>query len=238
MDASESVLVGIRETLHDNLLDYFDDDFRKVDHPLIPSVTVSGAEHASELNEQYERKAILAEQALRDRDWSGYIQLHERPHRLDAFTYVVDELDDQSYWECLAEVWIDTEFPWQNQPRWSEYWNSKRPAKEFAMSPEEREVLKGLPHVFTIYRGVGKNGNSSGLSWTLSREKAVFFAHRFRGDQLLTATAKRDDVHAYLNGRNEQEIVIESTAVQSRETIAERVETGGQTIASFLSGST
>ena len=100
------------------------------------------------------------------------------------------------------------------------------------MSPEERDVLKGLPQEFTLYRGVGQNGNSTGLSWTLSREKAVFFAQRFRGDQLLTATAKRDDVHAYLN------VVIESTAVQSRETIVKRVETGGQTIASFLSGST
>jgi hypothetical protein len=238
MDTSESLLMRIRETLHDDLLDYFDDDSRKVDHPLIPSVTVFGAEHAAELNEQYEQKAILAEQALRDGDWSAYLKFHERPHRLNAFVYVIGDLDDRCYWECLAETWIDAEFPWQNRTRWSELWNSKRSKKEFAMSPEERDVLKGLPQEFTLYRGVGQNGNSTGLSWTLSREKAVFFAQRFRGDQLLTATAKRDDVHSYLNGRNEQEIVIESTAVQSRETIVKRVETGGQTIASFLSGST
>jgi hypothetical protein len=54
-------------------------------------------------------------------------------------------------------------------------------------------------------------------------------------NQLLTATVKKDDVHTYLDGRDEQEILVESTVVQS--TIANQLETGGQTITSFLSGS-
>jgi hypothetical protein len=124
---------------------------------------------------------------------------------------------------------MDTEFPWQNQSEWKKLWSSSRPEKQFAMSMEEREALALLPDELTIYRGVGQGDNVDGLSWTLSREKAIWFARRFGGDLLITAllitaTANKQDVHAFLNGQNEQEIVIDRFATISRETLPDVAE--------------
>jgi hypothetical protein len=60
------------------------------------------------------------------------------------------------------------------------------------------------------------------MSWTLDREKAIWFANRSvnRGvPELLTAKAMKRDVHAFKNNRNEQEIVIDKFRIKLRETL-------------------
>jgi hypothetical protein len=52
-----------------------------------------------------------------------------------------------------------------------------------------------------------------GLSWTLDREKAQWFANRWlslkrRRPIVLQTVARKADVMAYFAGRNEQEIVV------------------------------
>jgi hypothetical protein len=68
-------------------------------------------------------------------------------------------------------------------------------------------VLAQLPDVLPIYRGIGSVKGRNGLSWTLDRERAIFFAQRFvsrlGGSSLLTARACKSDVHALLLGRND-----------------------------------
>jgi hypothetical protein len=223
-DHEPTYLRELWEALHPDLQDYLcEDESGLVDHPLL-RVFVTNLEHATSLNEMYESKSDDRDQAIEDGDWSTYVQLHERPYRLDAFVEIKNDLSDQSYWEMLAGFWMDTEYPWQNQSGWKELWNSGRPKKQFAMSTEEREVLERLPDEFTIYRGVGKGENIEGLSWTLSREKAIWFAQRFgrRNDDglLITATANKQDVHAFLNGRQEQEVIVERFSIISRDKVS------------------
>jgi len=88
------------------------------------------------------------------------------------------------------------------------------------MSAAERRTLAELPVEFPIYRGfIGKRGE--GLSWSLSRRKAVWFARRFSvlthlgQPRLMTGTIKKKDVLAYFNGRKEKEIVVDPAAVRS-----------------------
>jgi hypothetical protein len=180
---------------------------------------VADREHATSLNKMYESKVVRMERAIEDSDWDTYVKLHERPYRIDAFLEIKEELGDHPYWVMLADVWMDTECPGQNHSDWKALWGSDRPEKQRAMSREDREALALLPDQLTIYRGVAKGNNVSGLSWTLSRETAIWFVRRFRGDVLITATAKRQDVHAFLNGRKEQEIVVEQLLITSRETL-------------------
>ena len=48
------------------------------------------------------------------------------------------------------------------------------------MEQEERKALAALPDRLTIYRGVHiKKGTLRGLSWTLDRERAEWFANRW-----------------------------------------------------------
>ena len=86
------------------------------------------------------------------------------------------------------------------------------------MSLEERRALALMPDEFTIYRG-SKRDDVDVLSWTLSRETAIKFARRFSGDRLITAVAKKNDVHAFLARREEQEVVVDKFVVKQQEVL-------------------
>jgi hypothetical protein len=53
-------------------------------HPLVQQFDVS-AERAALWNKIYKDKMHAVEQAIENGDWHGYVFLHERPWRLDAF---------------------------------------------------------------------------------------------------------------------------------------------------------
>jgi hypothetical protein len=188
----------------------------ELDHPLVRELQVR-PDRVAYLNELYRSKFASSVQAMKDGDWCGYIELHERPHRICAMMEVIDELDDQSYWELLAHFWIDCENAWQKRSEWRDLWNSCRPEKQFVMNDDERGAFAFLPDELTVYRGLGDADTGDGLSWTLGREMAVRFARRSRGHALITAVAEKRDVHAFLNRRKEQEIVVENVRVIGRE---------------------
>jgi len=47
------------------------------------------------------------------------------------------------------------------------------------MTDEERAQVDPLPARVTVYRGANSFNKPSGLSWTLDREVAYWFANRF-----------------------------------------------------------
>jgi hypothetical protein len=194
----------------------------ELDHPLVRELRVR-PDRVTYLNELYRSKFASSVQAIKDGDWSGYVELHERPHRIFAFMEVMHELDDPSYWELLAHFWIDCENVWQNPSEWKDLWSSGRLQKQFAMTIEDRQALAAMADKMTIYRGVGKAKYGEGLSWSLSREKAIWFGERrsrVGGDYcLITATTMKHDVHALLHGRGEQEVVAGKVLIVSRETL-------------------
>ena len=77
------------------------------------------------------------------------------------------------------------------------------------MSPEEREIFSSLPETFTVYRG-HQEQNEDGYSYTLSYEKAKWFAERFKSksSSVIEKVVNKSEVFAYLHDRNEQEIII------------------------------
>jgi hypothetical protein len=214
--------VSIRSYLNWELQDCLleNEEGFELDHPLLRELNVR-ADRVAHLNEMYEAKLRNCEQAFREGDWAGYVELHERPHRIAAFIEIMHELNDQSYWELLAHFWIDCENIWQNYNDWRDLWNSDRSQKHFAMTAEERQEFVTLPDEVTIYRGVEKAEYDVGFSWSLSREKAIWFGQRrcsVGGDYyLITGKAKKHDVHALLHRRGEQEVVVDKFLIVSRE---------------------
>ena len=83
-------------------------------------------------------------------------------------------------------------------------------------SDTAEESFKNLPSQVTIYRGTTESeGDNYGVCWTLSRDKAVWFATqhgRFRNTEsppvILSATVQRDDICGLLVERGEREVVI------------------------------
>ncbi len=206
------------EPLHPNLepyvseVDLFGDPHTKVlKHPYVFQVPLF---HAWQANDQYEHKMGALKDAILEGDTGTYIWLHERPYRVVALEQVAAEMDDDDFWELASHVWTDTENHWQERLRWNKMLRADRPGKEHFMDLEERAAFAQLPDVLTVYRGWNGSGSSQGLSWTLDRDRAVWFAKRLaegRGGQLPTvATGKVDksDTLGLLLGRGEREIAV------------------------------
>ena len=86
---------------------------------------------------------------------------------------------------------------------------SLRPHRQMMMTEVEQQFLFKLPNAFKIYRGCIEGLNEGGLSWTLDKSRAEFFANRFGKHGIVKQrTINKPEIIAYLNGRSEQEIII------------------------------
>lgn len=205
------------DPLHPDLEEYLEESehFGQVlRHPLAYSVPHVPALNR-QMNKMYEHKLKALEQARRERAWSTYCWLHERPYRLEAFAQIASELSDREYWSVLGKLWTDSENIWQNGQVWRQAFESSRSHRSYAMSTEDRKVWRNLHRRKTpllIYRGFGYDEGEQGMSWTLSRRRAVWFARRFEREderaRLAKAVIDGYKVLAYFSTRGEEEVVI------------------------------
>lgn len=181
-------------------------------HPLVYQVPYF-PQMAPDANGRFWQIQKALEDARSEGNWSGYISMHERPYRLQALLDISENYDltDEEYWELVAHFWIDSENIHQNASQWRELWMG-RDEPHLAMDSDDLAFLLTLPDVVTIYRGFRDVEHQNGMSWTLDRDKAIWFANRYRRDDrdayLATAKVRRHDILAYFSGRNEQEIVV------------------------------
>lgn len=179
-------------------------------HPLVYAVPLTSNAYA---NWVYAEKRKAVAEALEERRLHLYIYLHERPYRIEAFRAIAHLMGDAEYWETLGNIWTDSENIWQNLEEWQEALTSERPCRTAIMSPEDQAVLEALPDTIHVYRGARTGFNEDGLSWTLSRDRAQWFALRgVREDDdepvVIHGRVQKEDVVGYFSGRNEAEIVV------------------------------
>lgn len=179
--------------------------FEVIQHPLVFSVPYSETENAL-LNHTLKVKQEMANKYMDEEDWGGYVFLHETPCHLSAFEDISANLSSKEYWSLLGEIWVLSENIWQNQDKWQELLTSCRPDKEYFMEEEDRKYFNSLPDTITIHRGYKENKN--GFSYSLSEEKAQWFANRWKKEGVvITRTIKKEDAFAYMGGRKESEII-------------------------------
>jgi hypothetical protein len=203
-------LMEIIEPLHPDLIPYFEKDGAlgaQVRHPLVYQVPLWSNGSA---NAYYLQKKKDLEIALAKKNFNQVIYLHERPYRLQAFIQIAKQLPDTKYWSLLSSIWTDTENQWQNLEQWKELLSSNRPERHYLMDESEFQLLNSLPELVTIYRGCVKGLNEDGLSWTLNKSKAEFFANRFGKEGIiLEREIPKSDIIAVLTGRGESEVICE-----------------------------
>lgn len=182
--------------------------FQMLRHPLVFAVPYHDAGFINhQLNRQLEFKLEMLKKAEVKRDWNQFVFLHERPYRLQAFVHLCDRLYDREYAKLLSDIWVDSEAPNVNHDTWVELFSDKAMRSRSLMEPHEVAALAKMPKVITVYRGYRRRRD--GLSFTLSREKAEWFANRFgRAGQVVTGTVAKRHVLAYLTGRNEDEVLV------------------------------
>lgn len=102
----------------------------------------------------------------------------------------------------------------------------KEADRQYLMESNELEIYNNLENEVTIYRGLAEFNKQhiKGLSWTLDRNVAenVFAnvevdedgiprkSNTVKGD-VYQAKIKKEDIFAYINGRNEQEVIVDYT---------------------------
>ena len=200
-------IMASTEDLHPDLVPYVSDGplGKQLRHPLVYQIGMWGNGFA---NAYYLQKISDVEKALQNKKYNSYVWLHERPYRIEAFQEIQHLLSDTAYWKLLADIWTDTENQWQNYEEWKELIGSERGSRHYLMDEEDDQILRSLPDEVTIYRGCQKRINENGLSWTLDKSKAEFFAKRLgKNGIILEKKISKSDIIAVFTSRGESEII-------------------------------
>lgn len=164
-------------------------------------------------NRAYAAKTRALERALEEKDWHSYVWLHERPYRFDALTTLITEHDipsDDDMWKLVRDVWIDSENVWQHFDEWCELLSNED--SMLMMTTDELAEWNALDAIVPVYRGAKLEINEEGLSYTLSKERAEWFARRFANEDepavVIRASVPQHKIIALMHGRGEEEVLV------------------------------
>lgn len=135
-------------------------------------------------------------------------------YRMQYFSHIKQWLSEKDFGSLLAYSWVNDENANNNSVVDIEdiLGFFKKAQKVYLMNEEELEKYKKLPQKVTIYRGVTdyNRDNDKALSWTLSKKKAEWFAHRFDEDgDVIKKEVDKKDIYAYFNSRDEDEVIVD-----------------------------
>jgi len=202
----QDLAMRANEPLHPDLaLCVIDMDmFQMVQHPLVHTFYMPG--QAAMLNDIYRQKK---------RAWDGYVAadrwdiiidvLVEKPHRLDALLQHGHKIrSNKLFWEAVASVWTSMEYFHDQLEAWDEVFATVRTGRLSMMDEDEQAKLAAMDDEIEVFRG----GDDTGYSWTVNKTIAQWFAARFgAGHDIHTRTIPKSEVIAYLDQRNEEEII-------------------------------
>lgn len=122
------------------------------------------------------------------------------------------------YYAEFGRLWTHQELITNSSDVFCMGFNAAHDKRTFMMTDDERESLSNLPDKFDVYRGHHEL-LLEGCSWTLDYEFATHWANGLPQNNRLThGVAKKSDVLAYFNRRNESEVMISTKMVQIVET--------------------
>lgn len=190
-----------------------------VNHPIIESaflVDKDGLFNATEDEGRLGKyRSSLMEHIRKGTDSiEGLIYHVRKPYRLAFLKYLLQDkiLSPKEVANLLGKIWTTLEninYDVNVKKSVLLSW-IKKTDKEVLMNEDERAVFDGFSEELTIYRGSSDKKGHEGLCWTLDKGMAEWFAKRFHGaGYVFEATVKKDDIIAYLNNRNEKELIVD-----------------------------
>ena len=211
---TEDIQAWVEEELHPDLQPFV------IEHPALgPYVhhplVIGTALIPGVLNHQYRQKV---ERLTDSQAWEpGYIWLFEKPYRLEFFNawYLSHRVSVEDLRQYLPDLWTSTEFPLGSDDDGEWLINLFR---EIGFYSDNGWAAPKQP--MPIFRG----GRQDGMSWTLDRRVATFFAKRFNPEQplpLYSAIAPPESVLAvFMDARGESEVVVDPSLLTEVEEIA------------------
>lgn len=153
-----------------------------------------------------DERTAKADACFEAHDYEGYIDCIEVYSQPEWLAKDADVLPDDRYWLMLSRIYQAQKSTHDYRDLFDRLFRADRPGRENLMTPEERDVLAKLPDVLVVYRGytyVDEENFQSGISWTLDRRVAVWFAnrnHKAEYPRVITGKVRKDDVWAYFDG--------------------------------------
>lgn len=150
--------------------------------------------------------------------WQLFL-LVNKPYRLVWFKMISEFLSDKDFGELFSEIWVTSENPNDDVnvdlEECIDFFTQAN--KKYLMNEDEYKYYKSLPEKITVYRGVSKGRNPKGLSYTLDKDKAIWFQNRFADENnkgfLIEKMINKSNVLAYYDRRGESEIVLNTMAL-------------------------
>lgn len=147
-------------------------------------------------------------------------------NRFPIFLNFAPYLKGKKYWYALRNSYIDSDNLFHYVRLVRAAYLRAEPGRQFLMDSGERNYLKRLPEQITIYRGMTVlelEQKSFGVSWTLKKDMAEFFAYKYARNHATNhlkktvheITINKNEVVAFLNGREEFEIIYINDPVQA-----------------------
>jgi len=129
-------------------------------------------------------------------------------------------LEEQMCADLLYENWVSLEIIHNNGM------SKEKLLKLMKMAEKEPEMVARINKLSStnkvlVYRGAGNSRESSheGLSWTIDKEKAIWFANRFsmlgRKGYLYSGIIDKKDIFAFIESRRESEVVCDYRMIKN-----------------------
>jgi len=139
--------------------------------------------------------------------------------KLHLFKSLVPMLSSKGYWYALGRAYntcacVDR---FSINEKRSMFYDC-RPHRGFLMTNDELRYLNARAKKVTLYRAMSvieKESGEFGVSWTLSRTVAEFYAYKYQGYELHqedekfvhSITVEKEKLIAYFKGRKEKEVI-------------------------------
>lgn len=148
-------------------------------------------------------------------NWEMIIDSLGRNHIFHLVENLNHLMSDEDYWMITGRCYTNSDFAFEDSGYIESFLLAERSKREFLMNEEERIFFNSLPKNVTIYRGCSMQEINSGkfrFSWTLNKDVADFFAHKYSRNSLIKSkivqkTVSKSKLIAYFNDRDEEEVL-------------------------------
>lgn len=196
-----------------------------VSHPFIDTVMVMGFDKKifniyDEPEKFIEWKKDFARLIKNDFSINSIFVRILKPYRLIFFKYCSEYLSKKDFAEYLSFCYTTVENIMSDKNvTVSEIIKFFKCAdKEYLMNKSEYEKYISLPEMVTIYRGVSDVKYKMGISWTLVKEKAEWFANRFTADGFVyKIDIPNKHILAYFEDGGEEEIILDICKINKKQ---------------------
>ena len=171
------------------------------------------------------------DKAIEKQNWDKVFMLIEKPFRLNWLEENIDLIkDDKQYYNFLKDAYMMTEFPMNGFSNYRDLLDLfyARENSKLMLDKDELELLNSLPNEVKIWRGVKVDDvldeDNIGLSFTLNKDKAIWFAERFSQAGvsqaiLIEAVVNRFDILSIFLNRDEEEVIVNPEDIKIKEII-------------------